>query len=77
VLYGLAENYTQAFGPQKILKFPIDPAYTASKISEFRTTFTLFTLFNSIGLTHELSSEPKPNRSSLFSDHADGMSQVY
>jgi len=22
VLYGLAENYTQAFGPQKILKFP-------------------------------------------------------
>lgn len=31
VLYGLAENYTQAFGPQKILNFPIDPACTGSQ----------------------------------------------
>lgn len=31
VLYGLAENYTQAFGPQKRLNFPIDPARTASQ----------------------------------------------
>lgn len=31
VLYGLAENYTQAFGLQKKLNFPIDPARTASQ----------------------------------------------
>lgn len=70
VLYGLAENCTQAFGPQKDFISPSIVPVQPLKSSEFSTTF--FTLgLTLIGLTHELSSEPKPNRSSLFSDHAD------
>ncbi len=48
------------------LILPVQPL----KISEFSTTLFMLVL-TLIGLTHELSSEPKPNRSSLFSDHAD------
>lgn len=70
VLYGLAENYTQAFGPQKRLHFPIDPARTASQNKWIQHNI-IHAGFNFDRSHSWASTEPKPNRSSLFSDHAD------
>ncbi len=56
VLYGLAENYTQAFGPTEKTSFPHWSCPYSLSNKWFSTT--LFTLgLTLIGLTHELSSE--------------------